>query len=116
VAGTGTFTIVKLRDAPDTTGRKVGWKLVSTGSGLLGALIARKVVTVAWAAVTDESKEGPVLDPADRRYSWKDAVLWAVTAGIGIGIAKVVSARLAVAGWEVATGTLPPGVEEPVEI
>jgi hypothetical protein len=107
---------VKLRDVPDTTGRKLGWKIVSTGAGLLGALIARKVVRAGWAAVTDEENEGPILDPADRRFNWKDAVLWAVTVGIGLGIAKIVSARIAVAGWEVATGTLPPGVEEPVEI
>jgi hypothetical protein len=41
-------------------------------------------------------------------------LLWAAAAGIGLGIAKMMSARLAAIGWEVATGTLPPGVvEEP---
>jgi hypothetical protein len=40
--------------------------------------------------------------------------VWAAAAGIGLGIAKVVSARVARIGWETATGTLPPGfVEEP---
>jgi hypothetical protein len=77
-------------------------------SGLLGALVARKLLRTAWAAASRDGSEGPILDPADRRFSWKDATLWAVTAGIG--------ARLAVAGWEAATGTLPPGVEEPVEV
>jgi hypothetical protein len=112
----GTFTGVKLREVPDTVGRRVGWKIVSTACGLLGALVARRLVRTAWAAVTGESEEGPILDPADRRFKWRDAVLWAATVSVGLGIAKVVSARIAVAGWEVATGTLPPGVEEPAEV
>jgi hypothetical protein len=32
--------------------------------------------------------------------------------GLGLAIAKIVSNRLAAIGWEVATGTLPPGTEE----
>ena len=39
-------------------------------------------------------------------------VVWAAAAGVGLGIAKVMSARVAAIGWEVATGTLPPGVAE----
>ena len=107
---------MKLRKVPDTLGRETTWKVVSGVTGLLGALVARKLLRTAWAAASPDGSEGPVLDPADRRFSWKDATLWAVTAGIGLGIAKLISARLAVAGWEAATGTLPPGVEEPVEI
>jgi hypothetical protein len=41
-----------------------------------------------------------------------DALLWAAAGGVGLGIAKVMTARLAVVGWEVATGTRPPGKEE----
>jgi hypothetical protein len=107
---------VNLRKVPDTLGRETSWKIVSAVSGMLGALIARKVLRAVWAAASSDGSDSPVLDPADRRYSWKDATLWAVTAGIGLGIAKLISARIAVAGWEAATGTLPPGVEAPVEI
>jgi hypothetical protein len=112
----GTFTLVKLREAPDTPGRKIRWKIVSTGSGLLATFVVRKLMLTAFSALSADDQDPPVLDPADRRFNWRDAVLWAVAAGVGLGIAKVISARLAVAGWEVATGTLPPGVEEPVEI
>ena len=83
---------------------------------MLAALIARKILRTMWAAASHDGVEGPILDPADRRYSWRDATLWAVTAGIGLGIAKVISTPAAVVGWEAATGTLPPGIEEPVEI
>jgi hypothetical protein len=53
-----------------------------------------------------------VFDPTNARFSWADALVWAAAAGVGLGIAKVVSARVAAFGWEVATGTLPPGIVE----
>lgn len=107
---------MKLRKVPDTIGRETTWKIVSSLSGMLGALIARKLLKVAWEAVRGDGRPGPVLDPADRRFSWKDAFLWALAAGVGLSIARLISARLAVVGWEAATGTLPPGVEDPVEV
>ena len=107
---------MKLREAPDTIGRETLWKVVSSLSGVAAALIARKVVRSLWAAFSRDGSDGPVLDPADRRFTWKTAVIWTATVGIGVSIARLVSARVAVAGWEAATGTLPPGVEEPVEI
>ena len=61
-----------------------------------------------WAAASHDGVEGPILDPADVQLL-KDATLWAVTAGIGLGIAKVISTSAASSAWEAATGTLPPG-------
>lgn len=107
---------MNLKNAPDSLGRETTWKIVSTLSGMVGALIAREILRNVWAMASSNGEKGPILDPADRRFSWKDATLWAVTAGIGLGIARLISARVAVAGWEAATGTLPPGVEQPVEI
>ncbi len=67
-----------------------------------------------YQAVRRDAGAPSPFDPTDARFSWPDAVLWAAAAGIGLGIAKVVSARIAAIGWETATGTLPPGiVEEP---
>jgi len=90
------------------------WKLVSTGIGLLGGLLARRLMRAGYQAVRKDAAAPSPFDPTASRFSWPDALLWAATAGIGLGIAKVVSARIAAMGWEVATGTLPPGVvEEP---
>jgi hypothetical protein len=36
----------------------------------------------------------------------------AVAGGLGLGLAKIVSARVAAFGWEVATGTPATGAEE----
>jgi len=106
---------VKLRHARDTLGRETTWKIVSTVSAMAGALAARKLLELGWNAVRKDGGSKATLDPADRRFSRKDAVLWAITVGIGVGIARIISTRLAVIGWEAATGTHPPGVEKPVE-
>ena len=90
------------------------WKLVSTGIGMLGGLLARKPMRAAFQAFRKDAGAPSPFDPTDAGFSWPDALLWAAAAGIGLGIARVVSTRIASMGWEAATGTLPPGhVEEP---
>jgi hypothetical protein len=99
---------------PDTIGRERLWKVVSTITGMLGALLARKLIRAAYRAIRNDDAPATPFDPTSARFSWPDALLWAAAAGIGLGIAKVLTARAAALGWKAATGTLPPGaVEEP---
>ena len=91
-------------------GQQVGWKLASTASGVVGGLVARKVVDAVWAAFVPSDREPP-LNPADRDIEWKTALQWAVAAGVGAGIARLVSQRAAAAAWEQATGAPPPGID-----
>jgi hypothetical protein len=93
-------------------GRERMWKLVSAGIAMLGGLLARKLLRAGYEAIRGDHAAPSPFDPSKARFSWPDALLWAVAAGIGLGIAKVVSARVAVIGWEAATGTVPPGVVE----
>ncbi len=94
--------------------RERTWRLVSAGIGMLGGLLARKLMRAGYQAIRGDAAAPSPFDPTNARFSWPDALLWAVAAGIGLGIAKVVSARIAAMGWKAATGTLPPGVvEEP---
>ena len=96
--------------------RELRWKLVSVSTGMLGAVIARKLIRATYRAVRKDTAPATPFDLTSRNFSWPDALLWAAAAGIGLGIAKVVSARIAVFEWEAATGTLPPGmVEEPAD-
>ena len=95
----------------DKVGRERVWKLESTIAGMLGAMIAQKLIKAVYRAVRDDAAPDTPFDPTHARFSWPDAVLWAAAAGIGLGIAKVVSARAAAVGWEVATGTAPPGAD-----
>ena len=115
--GAGYVLPVKLRKVPDTLGRETTWKIVSArerparAPSSPASSSARRGPRPAPTAPRARSSTRPTVASPGRTPS-----LWAVTAGIGLGIAKLISARLAVVGWEAATGTLPPGVEEPVEI
>jgi hypothetical protein len=91
-------------------GRDRTWRLVSTGTGVLGAVLAQRALRKVYEAVREDPDAPSPFDPTSAEFSWPTVVVWGVAAGIGLGIAKVVSNRLAVLGWEVATGTLPPGV------
>lgn len=88
------------------------WKLISTAAGLLGGMLTRKLIEIVWKSVRKGAAQEPPLNPADRRIGWGDALAWAVAAGIGAGVGRLLSERFAAAGWEVATGTTPPGIED----
>jgi hypothetical protein len=68
------------------------WKLVSVITGMLGGLLARKLIRTTYQAVRKDTAPATPFDPTDPRFSWPDALLWAAAAGIGLGIAKIVSA------------------------
>ena len=101
-----------MQRVPDMIGRDRMWKVVSTITGMVAALLARNLIRAAYRVIRNDTDPSTPFDPADARFSWPDALLWAAAAGIGLGIAKVVSARVAGLGWEVATGTRPPGSED----
>lgn len=87
----------------------LAWKGVSTLAGVAGAIATRKITGALWSSLSSSSAEPP-LNPADRRVSWSEALQWAVAAGVGASIGRLLSQRVAAAGWESATGSPPPGV------
>ncbi|UDY35194.1 DUF4235 domain-containing protein [Dermatobacter hominis] len=104
--------VSRLRSAasdPDSTTAKVGWRLVSTGTGILAGLAAQRAVSAVWSRLTP-SRSGPPADPADKEVGWGEAVAWSVAAGVGVGVARLIGARVAARGWELAVGAPPPGV------
>jgi hypothetical protein len=108
---------VNLRQLPDKFGRERAWTLVSTGTAVLGAMVAKRLMQAVYRATRNDSDPATPFDPTDVRFSWPEAILWAIAAGIGLGIAKVLSARLAALGWKAATHTPPPRmVEEPAVV
>ena len=92
-------------------GQKRLWKLQSTITAILGALIAKKLIKATFRVVRKDKAPAAVFDPTSAGFSWPDVVVWAATAGVGLGVAKVVSAHVAAIGWEFATGAPPPGVD-----
>ena len=98
-------------------GRERMWKLVSTITGMQGGLLARKLIRATYQAIRKDTAPSTPFDPTNPRFSLRDALLWAAAAGIGLAIAKMMSARLTAIGWKAVTGTLPPGeVDEPAVV
>lgn len=85
--------------------KKLAYGGLSALAGLLAAVAARKIVSALWRGDTE-----PPLNPADRRTSWREALIWALATGVGAGVSRVVALRSTAAGWESATGAPPPGV------
>jgi hypothetical protein len=101
-----------MRRVAEIIGRKRLWKLISVVSGMLGATIAEMLMRAGYRSVRKDTAPASPFDPTDARFSWPEAVLWAAAAGVGLGVAKVLSARVAAIGWRVATGTGSPEVVE----
>jgi hypothetical protein len=93
-------------------GRERLWKLESWITGALGAFVAQVLIRAIYRTIRKDKDPSAVFDPNTSRFSWPDAAVWAVAGGLGLAMAKIVSARVAAIGWEAATGTRPPGAEE----
>ena len=99
------------------TNRERAWKGISYLSGVLGAMLAKRLMRAGYQAIRKDADPASPFDPTDARFSWPDAVLWGLAAGIGLGVARAVSTRVAAIGWKAATGERPPvAVELPAAI
>jgi len=103
---------MQVRRVPETVGRQRMWKLESWATGALGACIAQVVIRAVYRMIRKDKAPSAVFDPANSKFSWPDALVWALAGGAGLAIAKMLSNRVAAIGWSLATGTLPPGAEE----
>lgn len=81
--------------------RKVEWRIVVAVTGAAATLATRKALTMTWHALGWEPEEA-------ERGTWRQALLWGVALGAGMGAARVVAQRAAAAGFEAVTGEPPP--------
>jgi hypothetical protein len=88
---------------------QLGYKALAMGATLIGAMIARKVLSFGWTQVT--GKEPPA-NPEHPEVTWPEAVTWAVVSGALVGLARLVAHKKIASTWHRSTGELPPGLEE----
>jgi hypothetical protein len=86
--------------------------MVSFVVGLAGAMLVKRLMRGAYELVRRDPDAPSPFDPTSAGFSWPNTLAWAAAAGIGLGVAKVVSSRVAIAGWKAATSELPPGFVE----
>lgn len=88
---------------------KYVWKVVGAGAGIGAAALTRAALRSGWRKVR---KSDPPANPASPSTSWPEALTWAASTGVALGVARLVAQRGAAEGWRKTTGSLPPGLEE----
>jgi hypothetical protein len=85
------------------------YKLMALLASLVGAMLARKTLTLAWKTATGKA---PPANPEHPAVTWPEAVSWAVVSGAAVGVARLVAQKKVASSWHKSTGTLPPGLDE----
>jgi hypothetical protein len=88
---------------------KLGYKVMATLAAMLGAVVARKTLAVAWRTAT--GKEPPA-NPEHPAVNWGEAAAWAIVSGAVMGLARMVAQKKVASSWHRATGVLPPDLEK----
>lgn len=81
------------------------WTVLSLGSALLGAALAKKAINTSWRAATGKN---PPANPADPDVDVWEAVAWAAVSGTVIAIARMLATRKAADYYAKSTGHMPP--------
>jgi len=90
---------------PRATVEQVTWRAIAFAAGSIATVGVRKAAAALWRA---ERHEDPPTQAAARGVAWRDALVWAVSVGVGAAIARVVAERGAAVAWNAATGVAPP--------
>jgi Protein of unknown function (DUF4235) len=85
--------------------KKYGWKAITIGLGALVGLATQQLLGSLWTMVRGAS---PPKVAADRRSPLPDAISWAVAAGVGVGVARLMAIRTAAVLWEATIHEPPP--------
>lgn len=88
----------------DDTG-KTGYKALAAIAAILGAVVARKSLSMAWKLATGKA---PPANPEHPTVTWPEAVSWAVVSGAVMGLARLVARKKVAASWRRSTGSPPP--------
>lgn len=74
---------------------KLMWKVYAGALGAVTTIAAQKIVTQVWVASTGDTPP----DPNDPDTPLKQAVIWAVASGLGVGIAQLSMNRFMQRRW-----------------
>ena len=87
---------------------KIAWKLAAAGAGIGAGLAVRMALAACWKAARHTE---PPTNPAAPGTGWGEAIAWTMAMAAGMGAARLVAVRGAAAGWQRATGQMPPGLD-----
>lgn len=85
------------------------WKVMGTGSAVLAAVVARKVVHSGWYRATGKN---PPTNPASPDTDLAEAIAFAVATGAIVGVARMLATRKAAQYFQKSAGHLPDAAHE----
>lgn len=85
------------------------WTVFSLASALGAAALAKKTADATWKVTTGKK---PPENPADPDVEIWEAVAWAVTSGVIVGLARMLAQRRAASYYARSTGHLPPDLRK----
>ena len=85
------------------------WQLVGAGSGVVAGILVRKILVVAWKQVAHDE---PPANPAAKGVTWPAALMWTVSSGVALAVARLVAQRGAAEAWKAVTGDYPAALDE----
>jgi hypothetical protein len=75
------------------------WKVAASGAGILGGLLARKLLDRVRSRV---STKGDVpLNPGDERMTWPYALAWAGAVGVAAALGRLIAQRVVAAAYTI---------------
>lgn len=84
---------------------KVLWKVYAGVLGAVTTLVAQKVVKKVWELSTGDTPP----DPNDPDTPLTEALIWAASSGLGVGMAQLAMNRLMQRRWAANMGQKAPG-------
>ncbi|HEX2858028.1 MAG TPA: DUF4235 domain-containing protein [Propionibacteriaceae bacterium] len=85
--------------------RSLMWRAYTVGIGLVSTVATEKLMHAAWKVITGDDTPP---DPNDPDTPMRQAAMWALASGIGMGMAQLATNRFLTRRWIAFTGELPP--------
>ena len=87
-----------IEDAGDGQSQML-WKVAGTGAGIVGAIVARKLLNRVRVGTSHLGDDVP-LNPADERMGWGYALVWAGIVGVGASLGRLAAQVIVAKVWK----------------
>lgn len=87
---------------------KQAWKMMDRASTIAAALVAQRITATSWRLATGKQPPTSAKHP---EVTNREAIGWAIVAGAGVELVKVLVRRSTANYWIKSTGNLPPGMK-----
>jgi hypothetical protein len=88
----------------DESQKQFAWKILNAVAAAVSVVVTRRALAVVWRRFGGAPPDGP----ADRKVTFGTALAWAVSMGVGVGVARLIAVRVSARVWEAATHEAPP--------